>query len=199
MVRSREAAVKLAKTKKTNVPGTCQLWVREIFGAPSAGDRDGDRDADAVDGWLSEPEIARGKSRTPDYGYPIAFSGGSKGYGHRAISLGGGFCIGTDMSNGRYAKGIVGTATIAQVEKAMGVKYLGWSSTITGIPIPSDVKPKTSRGARIDNSIEHAKKIRKKLKEALSTKDTERKKKVELAAKANETLIDHLKSIKKIK
>jgi hypothetical protein len=36
----------------------------------------------------------------------------------------------------RFQAGNVGTSTIANIERAMGLTYLGWSSTITGQPIP---------------------------------------------------------------
>jgi len=45
------------------------------------------------------------------------------------------------MQNGRYASGIVGFATIEEIEKAMGVKYLGWSETISGQKIPAEPPP----------------------------------------------------------
>lgn len=142
MVHNREQAARLAEASKTNKPGTCQLWTRDRFDAPSAGDQDGDKDADAVDGWKSEPVSARHFDRNPPRGVPVAFKGGSKGYGHRAVSLGGGRIRSTDMSNGRYAPGKVGTATIAQIEAAMGVEYLGWTPTISGIMIPLPLAPK---------------------------------------------------------
>lgn len=152
MVYSRDEIVKRANESKTNAPGTCQLWTRTICGAPSAGDQDHDGDADAVDGWLSEPSAFRHPGdRKPPAGVPIAFSGGSKGFGHRAISLGKGLVRSTDMENGHYKPGVVGTCTIAQIEASMGVRYLGWSETITGLTIP---KPEsTSRGRRVDGAI----------------------------------------------
>lgn len=146
-VRNREEAAKSAEASQTNVVGTCQLWTRERFGAESAGDRDGDKDADAVDGWLSEPSSAKHyNDRNPPRGVPVAFSGGSKGFGHRAVSLGDGRIRSTDMSDDglSYLKGNVGTTTLANIERSMGMRYLGWSETITGhvIPLaPSDVKP----------------------------------------------------------
>lgn len=155
MVYNRDEAVARARASLTNVPGTCQKWTREIFGAPSAGDRDGDGDADAVDGWNSEPVSARHPGdRKPPAGVPVAFSGGSKGYGHRAVSLGKGQIRSTDMAGPYYKPGQVGTCSIEQVEKAMGIKYLGWSETITGLTIPKAPKPpKTSRGEKVDGAI----------------------------------------------
>lgn len=137
MSTTREQAARNAEASKTNVPGTCQLWTRTQFGAASAGDQDRDGDADAVDGWKSEPISARHTDRNPPRGVPVAFSGGSRGYGHRAVSLGGGKIRSTDMTATGYAPGVVGTTTIAQIERSMGVTYTGWSETISGNPIPN--------------------------------------------------------------
>lgn len=143
MVRNREEAA-LASLKQTrNDVGTCQKTTREWLGAPSAGDRDGDRDADANDGWASEPKSARRFTRTGiPRGVPVYLRNKSgRGFGHRMLSLGGGKFRSTDMSNGRYAPGATGTVTLTQVENAMGLEFVGWSTTITGIPIPPAPAP----------------------------------------------------------
>lgn len=160
MVRNREEAALAAERSQTNVVGTCQLWTRTQFNAPSAGDRDRDGDADAVDGWLSEPAEAKHYGdRNGPRGTPVAFKGGSRGFGHRAVNLGNGKVRSTDMSDDglRYQPGNVGTTTAANIERAMGVKLLGWSSTITGIPIPlppNVVPPKAP--ARKNNNVTKA-------------------------------------------
>lgn len=136
-MNTREQAAQNAEKSKYNVPGTCQLWTRTQFGAPSAGDRDTDGDSDAVDGWKSEPVSKRHFDRNPPRGVPVAFSGGSRGYGHRAISLGDGKIRSTDMTSAGYKPGVVGTTTIDQIERSMGVSYMGWSETITGALIPN--------------------------------------------------------------
>lgn len=145
MVNSNEVALANARKQRTNKVGMCQSVTRTWFDAPSAGDQDGDGDADAKDGWLSEPVSARVPGdRNPPKGAPLYFEkNGGKGFGHRAISTGD--KSGTrsiDMSAGKYAPGKTGSATIEQIEKAMGVKYVGWSRTITGHAIPGLEKPK---------------------------------------------------------
>jgi hypothetical protein len=152
MVLNREEAVSRALTSKTFAAGMCQLWTRTMFGAPSVGDQDRDGDADAVDGWKSEPASAKHTDRKPPRGVPVAFTGGSRGFGHRAISLGNGLIRGTDMRDGRYQAGVVGNATISQIESSMGVKYAGWSETISGQVIPKPPVEMT-RGRRIDQAI----------------------------------------------
>lgn len=177
MVRNREEAAKLAENSQFNKPGTCQLWTRTIFDAPSVGDRDGDGDADAVDGWKSEPVSYRHGDRKPPRGVPVAWSGGSKGYGHRAISLGpdrnGVYQIRSTDAGG---SGKIATVPLDFFEKQWGLGYLGWSETISGLTIPAVVKPDPepeppqqsplSRGWRIDKALNLLKASQKTAKTA---------------------------------
>lgn len=149
---NREEAAKRAEASKTNTVSYCQLWTRTQFGAPSAGDRDHDGDADAVDGWKSEPVSKRHTNRTPPRGVPVAWSGGRNGFGHRAVSLGNGKIRSTDAGG----PGKVATVDLGWVEKNWGFKYLGWSETMTGIVIPLPPKS-TSRGIHIDAAIKSLK------------------------------------------
>ena len=144
-VRSSKQALAVARAQKTNTPGMCQAYVTRWFNAGGVGDVDGDKDADAVDGWLSEPKSARHEGdRNPPPGKPLAWKGGGKGYGHRALSDVNGL-ISTDMQNNKYKKGVTSTVKAASVsdairiiERVMGVQYLGWSETISGKKIPAD-------------------------------------------------------------
>lgn len=158
-IRTPEQAVAAADAQTRNVPGTCQKVTRGWFNAPSVGDVDGDGDADAVDGWASEPTDARHPGdRLPPFGAPLAFSGGSKGYGHRCIYKNI-LARSTDMSNGRYTSGVTGNASIEQIEASMGVHYLGWSETIDGYPIPGltrKPRPRHTKVARAHRLIERA-------------------------------------------
>lgn len=160
-INTSKQAIAKALEQTHNTPGTCQLVTRTWFNAPSAGDQDKDGDADAIDGWLSEPVSARRYDRTPPPGKPVAFrNAGRNGFGHRAISLPNGKFRSTDFDTAtqRYKAGVVGTAnSLAAIERSMGLVYLGWSLTIDGLPIPPDpttpaiVRPKTVR-----RSIGHA-------------------------------------------
>ena len=140
-IRTAAQAAEIARKNKTCEPNACQTITRGYYNAPSAGDRDGDGDADAVDGWLSETKKHPG-DRNPPRGFPVSFKGGSKGFGHRAISFGDGKIRSTDFSTTtkRFARGIVGTGTIAEIERAMGITYLGWSETIDGKTIPGSAR-----------------------------------------------------------
>lgn len=141
-IRNNLEALASANASTSNVPGTCQKWTRDRYLAPSAGDQNNDGDADANDGWQLEPDWARRYDRKPPAGFPLYFknSDGS-GFGHRNISKGGGMTRGTDIRDGRYSPGNVGNGTIEEVERAMGLTYVGWSLTISGIKIPVANQP----------------------------------------------------------
>lgn len=151
-MRNREEAARVAEADHFNEVGLCQQQTRFWLDAPSIGDFDGDGLPDAEDGWKSEPLSARipASDRKPPRGTPASFTGGSKDAGHRALNLGNGLVRSTDFLNGKWSPGHVGTGPIAQVEAALGVTYVGSSTTMNGHPIP--LAPKTStriREARI--------------------------------------------------
>lgn len=145
MVYDREEAAQNALAQRTNAPGMCQQITRGWFGVPSVGDFDGDGRADAEDGWKSEPVRYRHPGdRNPPRGVPVSFLGGSRDDGHRAASLGGGLIrsIDFDTTTKRYKAGTTGTGTIAEIERALGVTYAGWSETCDGVLIPLPAQPK---------------------------------------------------------
>jgi hypothetical protein len=167
-VRTSQEAIAAALAQDRNVLGTCQSTVRGWFAAPSVGDVDGDGDADAVDGWESEPKAYRHPGdRNPPPGVPLSFEGGSRGFGHRAMSLAHkGHIRSTDMNGNTYSPTFTSTvssettsAAIAVLEQQMNQRYLGWSETIDGQLIPNFAQkpgpaptPQT-RGARVDRAL----------------------------------------------
>lgn len=167
-VRSGKEALAVALAQDHNVPGTCQANVHNWYGAPSVGDVDHDGDADAVDGWESEPKKYRHPGdRKPPHTVPLSFHGGSRGFGHRCM-LGAhdGRIRSTDVNGNVYAPGTTGTVSaattaeaIAIIEQMMGVTYTGWSETISGELIPDfEQKPgkppaPQTRGTRVDLSL----------------------------------------------
>ncbi len=135
MVYNRNEVVERALSVNggPNTPGMCQAWTRGIIGAHAVGDVDGDGDADAVDGWASEPMAHRRYDRNPPAGVPVAWGGGSRGFGHRAISVGNGRIISTDAGG----RGKIAIMPLSWFETNWGMKYLGWSTTMSGIVIPT--------------------------------------------------------------
>lgn len=180
-IRTRAQAIQAALNQTVNRVGTCQLNVRGWYLAPSVGDVDGDGDADAVDGWESEPKAYRHPGdRNPPHGVPLAFHGGSRGFGHRAMTLGhAGRVRSTDMLNNRYSPGHTSTVTgattsaaIAQIEASMNVVFTGWSETIDGGLLDGFEKagrqepaPQT-RGWRVDQSLRRLRKAQALAREA---------------------------------
>lgn len=167
-IRTRAEMIKVALAQHANIPGTCQANVVKWFNAPAVGDVNHDGDADAVDGWESEPKQYRCPGdRNPPFGVPLSFGGGFDGYGHRAATLlHQGRIRSTDMDGNTWKVGVTGTVSaattseaIAIIEHQMGVHYLGWSKTISGnlldgfhqgsLPAP---RPQT-RGARVDRTL----------------------------------------------
>lgn len=138
-IRSAKQALAVAdQTTKCDV-GMCQRITQSYYNVSGTPNLDGDKDNDAIDGWLSEPKSARHLGDLkPPAGFPVAFKGGS--HGHRAISRGGGVIRSTDFNGKtkRFEAGVLGNGTIAEVARAMGLTYVGWSETIGGHPIPHD-------------------------------------------------------------
>lgn len=145
-MRTREAAARAAQDQKFNTPGMCQMTTRGWLDAPSVGDVDRDGDADAVDGYKSEPEKYRHDGdRLAPLGTPLSWSGGSNGHGHRALSLG--FPKGATeclvRSTDANGLGVVGTRTLSWFENEWGVHYVGWTESMSGILIPKAPRPET--------------------------------------------------------
>lgn len=136
MTYTRAQAVARAMKSTTYPIGMCYRWTREQFGLPAVGDRDGDGDADAVDGWKAAQHRHPG-DRNPPAGVPVFWSGGSRGHGHAAISLGGGKIRSIDAAGA----GHVGTVSLGWPESAWGLHYLGWSEDLGGALIPTDTAP----------------------------------------------------------
>lgn len=167
-IQTREEALRRANASETNVEGMCQQKTRSYYDAPSAGDADRDGDSDAADGFYVEPAWAKHLGdRNPPDGVPLYFSkNAGKGNGHRCIAKnGGGRSTDFDGSTKKYKARVMGDGTLAQIEKAMGVTYVGWTDTIDGFPIPTEAKPpgKKSRGVHVDRALDQ---LRKALHEA---------------------------------
>lgn len=155
--------IRAANAQETNRPGMCQNNTWTLYQSHSVGDVDHDGDADAVDGWKSEPKDQRHTDRRPMIGAPGAWSGGSGGFGHRAP------CVGYDKhgealfrSTDAGGRGLMATRPLSWFEEEWNVHWLGWSKTISGQPI-SGLKPppavaanrpaKPSRLARIRTQL----------------------------------------------
>lgn len=129
-----QAAIARAKNYvgKKAFSNMCQAFVVTVYGTGAVGDYDGDRDADAVDGWKkakAKGRVVLAKNiksyRDIPAGVALYWTGGSRGYGHAAISIGGGKMISTDVGK---TWGYVGIADIDHIEKRWGngLKFVGY-------------------------------------------------------------------------
>lgn len=154
MPRTPDQALAAALTE-SNRPsrdwtGMCMRFTRMMYGVAAVGDYDGDGDADAVDGWKS----AKRKHPTKDpydipRGVPVFWRGGPKGYGHAAISVGGGQMWSTDIQR----RGKVDLAPIAEVERKWGLELLGWAEDINGVTlyVPPAPAPPNQKGKEVND------------------------------------------------
>jgi len=180
MVYNRAEVVKRANASTTNTPEACQKWTRTEIGAPSAGDYDHDGDADAMDGWESEPKKYKHTDRNPPAGVPVAYSGGTHGYGHRAISLGNGKIRSTDAGG----SGHVATVDLDWPEKNWGLKYVGWSETMDGVLIPEAPKPSAKPKSKASSLVSQARDLLQHAKSnAKKNHKPKRKAKIKIALK----------------
>ncbi|SHG00890.1 Peptidase inhibitor family I36 [Jatrophihabitans endophyticus] len=103
--------------------GTCDHVVGLAYGWSNSGSHD------AYAHWTQVPaKYKHAGSKTVPAGGLAFFKGGSKGYGHVMLSLGGGKFASTDVgTDGRYHAGRYGTTTIATIESSFGESYLGWT------------------------------------------------------------------------
>ncbi len=100
---------------KAAFSGMCQAFTVTMFGTGGVGYYDDDGDADAVDGWRKAVDHGRvvHASQIARYedipaGVALYWSGGSRGYGHAAVSIGGGRMVTTDAARG----GVIGERPI---------------------------------------------------------------------------------------
>lgn len=119
--RSPKSALSWAKAQDKFQSGMCLRFVRTCF---------------KVDGKYATAAIAWSKTRyrhksVPPKGVPVWWTGGSRGFGHVAISDGGGYVISTDTGG----KGRVGRTSIKHITNAWGQTYRGWTEDINGVRV----------------------------------------------------------------
>jgi hypothetical protein len=128
---SGPAAVAAAKSwfGKPYGIGWCQKFTNELFGTGTVGDFDQDSDFDAVDGWkaaVANGKVIRASSISSYAEIPPAvmlyWSGGSHGFGHAAVSIGGGRMVSTDLP----VPGVVGNVPITMPHEKWGLDFVGY-------------------------------------------------------------------------
>jgi hypothetical protein len=103
--------------------GTCDHVVGLAYGWSNSGSHD------AYAHWTQVPsKYKHAGVRSVPAGGLAFFKGGSQGYGHVMLSLGGGDFASTDVgTDGRYQAGRYGKTTIATIESSFHETYLGWT------------------------------------------------------------------------
>jgi hypothetical protein len=129
--RNATSAVGWAKAQRSFDSGMCLKFVRTCYNVPP-------KYASAAIAW-SKTKYRH--TSTPPKGVPVWWTGGSRGFGHVAISDGGGYVISTDTGG----RGRVGRTSIKHITRSWRQTYRGWSEDINGVRVyvPSDSRPAT--------------------------------------------------------
>lgn len=140
--RTQTAAVARAKSLVgTPYPkGWCQAWVvAQVFGTGGVGDFDGDRAADAEDGWKEAVKNGRVVKASQiknlndiPAGYAIYWGGGSRDNGHAAVTAGNGQIYTTDLNGSSARYGKIGKASITAPHTVWGLTLLGYATEMNG-------------------------------------------------------------------
>lgn len=80
-------------------------------------------------------------------GVPVWWTGGSHGFGHVAISVGGGICWTTDFKRPGYFD----LAPISEITRAWGLTYQGWTEDINDVRVI--VIPLNTRWYRVRKAL----------------------------------------------
>jgi hypothetical protein len=131
MVFSATTSARNAENDRTNDPGMCLQQVRMWCGI-------GGRYGDAATAWRNTNDRHPGDKTDIPRGAAVYWTGGSKGYGHIALSLGNGKVRSTDAGG----RGRVATVDIGWVERTWGQTYAGWAWDINEVTIPHQVREK---------------------------------------------------------
>jgi hypothetical protein len=104
-----------AENDRFNTPGMCLQVVRTWCGISA-------RYGDAATAWRNTNDRHPG-GRNPPRGAAVFWTGGSRGFGHIALSLGNGKIRSTDAGG----RGVVATVDLGWVERNWGQTYGGWA------------------------------------------------------------------------
>ena len=123
-MRTPAQAIAYAKTTTSDWKGHCLGFVSAAYAVTGTG-------PDASTAWAATK--VRGTGAAP-YGALVWWTGGSKGYGHVAISNGDGRCWTSDFSSSGYVgDGKIRLADIASISKNTPILvYKGWSRDLGG-------------------------------------------------------------------
>ena len=117
-------AVENARDTTRNDQGMCLWYTQEWIESPHAY-------PDATTQWECAEHRHAGDTNPPN-GAPVFWTGGSSGYGHAAISVGGGRIRTIDQQSG----GTTSEVPLSEISRDWGLPYGGWSEDLGGVDIP---------------------------------------------------------------
>lgn len=123
VAQSAKKATDNAKRYTTCQPGQCLKYTRTWLEI-------GSYYGDATTAWKNAAK--KHTDRNPPAGAPVFWTGGNKGYGHAALSLGNGKIRTTDAPS----SGKVTTQDLSWPANAWGLKYAGWTEDVNKVTIP---------------------------------------------------------------
>ena len=124
MVYNAMRTARNAENDRTNVPGMCLVQVRTWAGIDA-------RYGTAAIAWFNTNHRFPG-DRNPPRGAPVFWTGGSRGFGHIALSLGNGKIRSTDVGG----SGNVATVDLGYIERNWHERYMGWAWDLNEVTIP---------------------------------------------------------------
>lgn len=125
MTRTPEQAIAWALDQTHWATGYCQMFVRSCY---AVGSGFGSA-ATQWQGALWRHTVSHG-AQVPR-GVPVFWLGGSKGYGHVALSLGNGLCRSTDWPS----RGLVGNVAIDTLTSRWGLRLVGWTEDMNNVRV----------------------------------------------------------------
>lgn len=120
-----------SKSRKFVGVGMCLATVRQYYGVPAGV-------ATAADSWqMSEHKRQVANGLACPRGTPVYWTGGSKGAGHIAISIGGGLCYSTDWKEA----GKIDIARIDEITTLWGLDFKGYTFEVNGVQVWKPAPP----------------------------------------------------------
>jgi hypothetical protein len=136
MANNAAKTARAAQADSFNAPGMCLQQSRQWAGIPA-------RYPDAATAWRNANDKHRDKN--PPRGAAVYWTGGSRGFGHIAISMGKKRVRSTDANGwGRVATRPIGWFS----RHWPSLKYAGWSWDINEVTIPHRKPPAKKAAAR---------------------------------------------------
>lgn len=124
VVQSADEGIANARKTTTNDPGMCLWYTQEWLKTPH-------QYPDATAQWNAATKKHPG-DRNPPAGAPVSWTGGSKGHGHSALSIGGGKIRTIDQqSSGKTTE-----VPLGEIESDWGLTFKGWHEDLGGVDIP---------------------------------------------------------------